>query len=163
ALADQEFSKSSSLLPLRNKVFALLRLRRYGEAARLCEEIIRLRSGEVDSDFIFFGVSRWMDERYGDALNAWQTASDTKFTDAAGGVQIWLLTLFGAIKLGDTALGKRAETKLKKKLSKRAAIANWPGPIARFAVGESTVEELLAAVDAEPTLRARELCQAEFY
>ena len=161
-IADQEFNETSSLPPLRNKVCALLRLGRHRDAAQLCHEVIRLAEGRADGDFIFLGTSEWLDGREEEAIAAWQAAIDTRYTDAAGGVEIHLLSLFASIKRSDQSLRRRLEAALKA-LCKRRTITNWPGPIARFVLGRFSEKELLSAISDHPILRARESCQADFY
>jgi len=160
--ADREYSETQSLLALRNKVYALLRLDRNREAAILCDDIIGLDGGNSDSDYISLGVAQWRDGRRIEAVATWQLASDTKHTDAAGGVDVWLLCYFAAVKLADKTLMNRSESKLKS-IGKRRSIANWPGAVALFILGKLTEDELLATRSEQPLLRARQLCKAEFY
>jgi len=56
-LADREAAASPSLLPLRNKVLALLNLRRFDEAEALSKLIIERRGGETESDFTMLGIA----------------------------------------------------------------------------------------------------------
>jgi hypothetical protein len=161
-VTDEEFNKSSSILPLRNKVFALLRRQRYRDAALLCDKIIRLRNGDTDSDFIFLGTSCWLDGRQDEAIAAWQSSSDAKYTDAAGGVEICLLLLYASIKRSDNSLRQECESTLEASC-RQPAIRNWPGPIARFVLRKLSEDALLSATSGQPTLKAKQLCQAEFY
>jgi hypothetical protein len=161
-VADLEFHRTSSLLPLRNKVRALLRLGRHSDAAKLCDEIISLSPFTVDADFIFRGVSDWLDGREQDAIAAWHAGEDTQYSDAAGGVEIPLLLLFAAIKRKDPSLRKSTEAMLNK-LCKRRRVGNWPGPLAHFVLGKIDERSLLAAMKEPPVLQERQSCQGEFY
>jgi hypothetical protein len=161
-MADQEFRETPTPFPLSNKVRALLRLGRHREAAELCDEIIRISPFVVDGYFIFRGVSDWVGGRQEAAITAWQSGSDPQYTDAAGGVGIPLLLFFASIKRSDRPLRRSAESALRK-VCKRRAICNWPGPIARFVLGKLDETELLSAMTDEPILRARQSCKAEFY
>ncbi len=161
-VADEEFDQTSSILALRNKVFALLQLRRYDAAASLCNEIIKLRRGEADADFIFLGVSYWLNGRYEQAVASWCAAFDTKYTDAAGGVGLWLLLFFAAIKLSNSSLRQESEAGLSA-LCKDSAVGNWPGPIGRHVLGQITETDLLSLISNQPILKSKQLCQAEFY
>jgi tetratricopeptide (TPR) repeat protein len=160
--ADEEFKQTSSVLALRNKVFALLQLRRYDDAANLCSDIIELRQGENDADFIFLGVSYWLRGRVDPAIASWRAASNTKYTDAAGGVGLWLLLFFAAIKLNDSSLRQESEARLSA-FCKESEIDNWPGPIARYVLGHIGETELLSATSSQPILKSKQLCQSEFY
>lgn len=161
-VADDEFKVDSSVLPLRNKVFALLRLERYSDAVQLCEEIIMRQHGDSDSDFIFLGTSCWLAGRHDQAIAAWQAASDAKYTDAAGGVEICLLLFYASIKLGDCSLRRESESRLEV-LCKQPEIGNWPGPIALFILRQLRESDLLSAASNQPILKAKQECQAQFY
>jgi hypothetical protein len=161
--ADEEFRSTSSVFPLRNKVFALLLLNRFADAAELCREIIRSQQGDTDSDFIFLGTSLWLLGDRNQAISAWQSSSETRFTDAAGGVEVALLLLYAAIRVGDSSLRHDAENQLVERCT-QPEIGNWPGPIANFVLGRLAEAELLSAINANhPILKAKQLCQAEFY
>ena len=84
--ADAEYARSGSLLPLRNKVLALLCLREYDKAAALSTAIID-RDSQTDSDYIFLGVSQWLRGQHDAAVASWHAALRTKYADAAGGVE----------------------------------------------------------------------------
>ncbi len=160
--ADREAAKSLSLGPLRNKVYALLHLERYEETAKLCLDLIERRKGETDSDFISLGICHWVLGRHDEAVAAWQAACKTKYTDAAGGVGPPLFLIYASSKLGDKKLRGKCITQLRRRFKSRAA-CNWPGPLAGFAIGKLTEEEVRAAVDSTPILRERQTCQAAFH
>src|SRR5262245_21276548 len=101
-VADEDFSATGSLPSLRNKLRALLRLARYGEASKLCDDVIKLSRYRNDGDFAFRGVAEWLDGREADAIASWQAGfNPTYYTDAAGGVAIPLLLRFASIKQCD--------------------------------------------------------------
>jgi hypothetical protein len=158
-LADVEAAREpSSLLPLRNKVVALLQLRRYEEAERLGGRIIEVRGGETESDFVFVGIALWFQYRHREAIVVWKEARENKYTDAAGGVRIPLLLFYGSLQQNDDELRAGSLQMLKK----RAAVKAWPGPLAGFITGHFSETELLARVTREKILRERHLCQAAF-
>jgi hypothetical protein len=159
--ADKESSETSSALPLRNKVFALLNLGRYVEATQVCRQIISRTSGESDSDFIFLGVSCWLLEEYDEAVSTWQSAANTKYTDAAGGVEIPLLLLFASAKLQNEEL-KTQSLKELQTLCKKST-TSWPGPVANYVLGKLTEDDVRSKMSAQPVLRAKQACQAAFY
>ncbi len=161
-VADEEFKQTSSVLPLRNKVFALLRLKQFADAAALCDRIIAKQHGDTDSDFAFLGTSHWLDGRPDQAIAAWRAATNTTYTDAAGGVEIGLLLLYASLRRSDESLRQEAESQLSR-LSKQPEIKNWPGSIAPFVLHKCGESDLLSTLSAQPVLRAKQLCQADFY
>jgi len=160
--AEEEFRDTGSVPALRHKMFALLQLGLYQDAANLCRDIIKLERGEADADFIFLGVSYWLSGRHEKAVESWRAATDTKYTDAAGGVGLWLLLFFAANKLNISLLKQESEQKLDA-LCKDVAIGNWPGPIARYVLGQISDTDLLGATSEQPILKSKQICQAEFY
>jgi hypothetical protein len=160
--ADKEFADSSSILPLRNKVYALLSLSRFDETIELCNRIITLTHGSTDSDFIMLGVAKWILRQPQEAIETWSGAKNTKYTDAAGGIEIYLLLFFASIIRGDDAMRDRIAKKLRQ-LCRRGEIGNWPAPIAAFLLRDLTEDQLLELVARQGSLRAKQLCQALFY
>ena len=159
---DDEYERFKSAARLRNKVYALLNLNKFEEAILLCGKIREERNGETDTDYIFSGVAYWLLNKYSEAIEMWRDARKAKYTDAAGGVEVELLLLFGAIKKNDQKLEKDALAALKKKVKAKQA-DNWPGPLAKYILGDITASCLYENVDEQPALRAKELCQAYFY
>lgn len=162
AAADEDYSKTSSLLPLRNKVFALLGLERYDDAASLCQRIVILDGNQSESDCIFWGTGLWLGGRCDEAVSAWRSGSKTRYSDAAGGVEVPLALLYASTKLGSKELGFEATTNLRRIVGQNPT-TNWPGPIAAFIMGIVTEEGLLSAVSSTPILREKQICQAKFY
>ncbi len=159
--ADREAAKSPSALPLRNKVFALLNLGRYEDAMQLSRQIISRTNGESDSDFIFLGVACWLRAGYDEAVSVWQNATNTKYTDAAGGIEIPLLLLFAAAKLQNDELKTQSLEDLKTLCIRPRS--SWPGPVASYVTGTLTEDDVRSRLSAQPILRAKQLCQAAFY
>src|SRR5579871_1590219 len=93
-LADEQSASSTSLLPKRNKVIALLNLGKLEQAAELSRAIIATNGGSTDSDFHRLGVALWLQGEFDGAIAAWQAGSDTDYTDAARGVKNCLLRLY---------------------------------------------------------------------
>lgn len=160
--ADEESTRSPSMLPLRNKIFALLSLKRYQDAVELSRQIIEKTTGRSDSDFIFLGVSQWLLGDRNGAVESWESATGTEFTDAAGGVEVPLLLFFASTFMDRRELSNRAILRLRQ-LCKRARSSSWPGPLASFIVGKTGEAELLSALDSEPSLHSKQFCQAAFY
>lgn len=160
--ADAEWQESKSVLSLRNKVFALLNLGRLEEAGELCRDIIRCRHGDTDTDFIFLGVSQWLLGHFDSAVATWRDGAATKFTDAAGGVEVPLLLFFASVKTSQDSLRIQSLDELRK-LCKSSASANWPGPIAGYVLGDLSEEKLESSMSQHPLLRAKQACQSAFY
>jgi len=160
--ADAEFQKTGDIFPLRNKVFALLKLDKLDEAIRLSEEIIRSNAGSTDSDFIFLGVARWLKRQPIPAIETWKTGLKAKYTDAAGGVEIPMLLLFAAVRTLDKALEKEALALLKKAIKSKRSV-NWPGPVAQYLLGSISEAELSSLIETQPILHEKQACQAHFY
>jgi hypothetical protein len=160
--ADIEYEETKTMLPLRNKVFALLHLKKYKEVINLCKFLIEERNGETDSDFIFLGIAYWIENEITNAIEIWRKGLESKYKDAAGGIEIPSLMYFASISLKDKLLEREAVTLLEKR-SKSNQVINWPGPIASFLLDIIDEEELLSSVVSHPSLRAKQLCQAYFY
>lgn len=160
--ADAEFARSGDLFPLRNKVFALLQLNKFKETTSLVQRIIDENQGSTDSDFIFLGVARWLDLDHNGAIQAWHSGKHSKYTDAAGGLEIPMLLLFAATKLGDEALRKQALKSIEK-LARAKSAVNWPGPLARYLMELGSEQELIASINPKPILHEKQKCQVDFY
>ncbi len=160
--AEEEYSKFGSLT-LQNKVFALLSLRRFEEAAALCREIIRQEARTAgEYTLTFLGVCYWLQGKRDEAVASWKEASIAPYADAAGGVESRLLLFYASVKCADAALRKEAARELRQ-LCRRSRADNWPGPVGRFVLGEVAEEQLLTKVSPESPLRDKEMCQAAFY
>jgi hypothetical protein len=161
-LADTEFQETESLLVLRIKIFALLQLGRLDESIAMSEKIIGLTNRNTDSDFIFFGVARWLQGQTDAAVAAWRSGLTSTYTDAAGGVEIRLLLLFAAISNHDSSLEKEALGKLEL-AGKSKRISDWPGPIVSYMLGVLSEEALISKISKQPILRKKQECQSDFY
>ncbi len=160
--ADLEGQKSKSLLPLRNKIFALLMLKRYADSENLGESLIEKSHGSSDSDFIFLGISKWFLGKHSEAISTWQQSVHAKFTDALGGVEIHLLLLYAAVSLKSSSLAGEANDSLKKiYFPKRSTI--WPGPLVGYVLKEVSETELRSQISNQAIVHEKQLCQAVFY
>jgi hypothetical protein len=160
--ADDEYAKTGSDLPLRNKVLALLITKRYDDVISTCDYLISKTSGESESDFQFKGVALWNQSKRQEAIDTWRSGLNSKFTDAAGGVEVPLLLYFAAVKTNNTLLKAEAFKSLKKVVKSRRSI-NWPGSLGAFILENIDENTLLSYVSTLPGLRERQLCQAFFY
>lgn len=79
-----------------------------------------------------------------------------KYADLAGGVQQGALLYYMGVTTQDKEIAEYALTYLRK-LSRKSRIKYWPGPVARYLLGELEVENLLKEASAHPTLS--EACQ----
>jgi hypothetical protein len=158
-LADVEASRTSTLPPLRSKICAFLQLGQFKESERLSELIIQKEAHESASDFIFKGVAQWLQGRAADAIDSWKRSEKAKYADAAGGVKSYLLLHYAAVLTVDRSLRDSAARSLDRFSNVRA----WPAPLAGFVLGRLSKEEVYGKMTAQPVLRARQMCQAQFY
>jgi hypothetical protein len=159
--ADLEYQQGGKVFPLRNKVYALLLLKRYDEVISLSEVIIRDRKRETDSDFIACGIAYWMKRDQDKAIEVWLSAETCKYTDAAGGVELQLILYFAGVKIGDEKLRLKSLKRIEKLVKAKVAV-NWPGPLGKFLLNQMDANALLAGVPDIPVLKARQLCQFSF-
>jgi hypothetical protein len=160
--ADGEYAKTSSSLSLRNKIFALLITKRFDDVISTCDYLISKESGESESDFKFKGTALWNQNKWQEAIDTWKNGVNSKFTDAAGGVEVPLLLYFAAVKTNNALLKTQAVKSLKK-IVKSSKSKNWPGPLGAFILENIDENVLLSYVSTQPSLRAKQLCQANFY
>lgn len=160
--ADLEGQKSKSLLPLRNKIFALLMLRRYADSESLGESIIEISHGSSDSDFIFLGLSRWLLGKHSEAISMWQQSVHTKFTDALGGAEIYLLVWYAAVSLKNRSLAEESNDSLRKLYFPKKPKA-WPGPIVGYILKDLSEADLRSQISSQAIVHEKQLCQANFY
>jgi lipoprotein NlpI len=161
--ADEEYRLTPTRFsPLRNKGLALMNLNRYEEVIQLCHLLIEAEHGESSTDFKYAGIAHWFLNQHKEAIELWRKSKNTKYQDAAGGVTPALLLLFASLKLQDTKLEKEAVSLLKKK-AKSKLLVNWPGPLANYMLSEIDEENLLKQINEQPSLKARQTCQALFY
>ena len=159
--ADEDFKENQNVLSLRNKVYALFLLKKYKEATQLIEGIIKNTKGESDSDYIFLGIAYWALNEKVEALNAWKAGKRSKYSDAAGGVELQIILFFAALKFKDNQLKSSSIKGLDKLLNSKNAI-NWPSPLGAFILGNITEDELLSKISNNSILRERNLCQVYF-
>lgn len=112
------------------------------------------------------GVAHWCLEYPGTAVRVWNRGLDAPFTDGGGGVHLPLLMVVGAI-LRIEMFRKEAEGILKERMEdpqRKQWLKNWPGPLAKFAIGaidNKALAELCIARTERETLHRKWL--AEFY
>lgn len=160
-LADLEFARSGDVFCLRNKVLALLNMGEAKEAVNVSKQIIQLTRGDTDSDYIFLGVAHWIQGETREAVVSWKAGMDSDYTDAGGGVEILLLQYFAAIRLHDPAA--EADCRIALQGCQSTSSRMWPSPLAGYALGVLTQQDMMAAMSSVPELKARQLCQASFY
>lgn len=159
--ADRQYEQTGDLSVLRNKLYALFQLERYEECIYLSKEIISLRNGETDSDFVFLGIAYWILGKELEAIGTWKEGENSKFTDGAGGIESQTLQYFASIKRSDKELQSQVLKKINKILKGKRSF-NWPGAIGRYLSEGWDDEKLLSYVMGIPILKERQLCQAYF-
>jgi hypothetical protein len=159
--ADLEFQKTGSLLPLRNKIYALLMLRDYDSVEILANILIAKIEGSTSVDFISLGIAYWFRYEKQKALDAWLSALKAPYQDLGGGVIVNTILYFAAVKCQDELMLKKAILNLKKIVLINKT-PRWPMPLAQFLLGAIKTHELLIIASGEPSLKERQLCQAYF-
>ncbi len=162
-VADNEYKETNSIVSLRNKVIALLNLKKFSEAINLCNKIIDLDNGESEIDFKFCGVAYWLLNKHLEAIDVWKKGFKASYTDAAGGVELPLLLIYAAYKLNDSDIEKEAKSILKK-IYKTKRAQNWPGPLAGYMLNLIDENEVINTIQENPiSLNNKQFCQAKFY
>lgn len=160
--ADDEYLETSSTLSLRNKIFALLITERFDDVIATCDYLINKELGESESDFKFKGIALWNQNKRQEAIDTWKSGINSKYTDAAGGVEVSLLLYFAAVKTNNTLLKTEAVKNLKEKF-RSGKSKNWPGPLGAFILKNIDEKTLLTYISVQPSIRAKQLCQTNFY
>jgi tetratricopeptide (TPR) repeat protein len=159
--ADAEYQQTGEVFPLRNKVSALLLLKQYPEALALSARVIKQDGGDVEIDFITMGIAHWAMGNQKQAIQAWRSAENCTYTDAAGGMQLQIILYFAGLRTEDENLSARSLQKIKKLAGEDAAV-NWPGALGPYILNQIGAEEVQAAVSTVSVLKERELCQKSF-
>ncbi|MCC6605263.1 MAG: hypothetical protein IT327_18795 [Anaerolineae bacterium] len=117
----------------------------------------------ADIYFIYQGICYWYLNQPTVILPTWEKGLTAPYTDAAGGVELPALLLYGAERLHDLDYNKLALKLLRKHA--RRKLHSWPGPIVPFLLGKIDETEMHQHVQATPSeiLRSRWQCQADFY
>ena len=166
----EEIREMPSTFLFNNRGMAYLHLGDYGAALADFRSADALSSAVLHTvcDGDMCGVALWMAGRQQEATTTWlagveaSLAGTVRYGDAAGGVTIGNLLLFGGVRLADKNAVALA-TRLLRKRFKTKQSAAWPGPASRYLLGIISEPEMLAAVTDVPILRERQLCQARFY
>jgi hypothetical protein len=159
--ADAEYQQTGGVFPLRNKISALLLLKQYSDALALSARVIKEDGGDVDIDFITMGIAHWALGNPKQAIQAWLSAENCAYTDAAGGMQLQIILYFAGLRTQDEKLSARSLQKIKKLAGEDAAV-NWPGALGPYILNQTDAEKVQAAISTVPILKERELCQKSF-
>jgi len=152
---------TSILRYIYNRGLCLLNLENPEQALLDFQKLIELRQSS-DSGYIGAGIALWWMDRKTDAVRMWQNAINSHYTDAAGGITIPALLFFAASRLDESNLEKDSIRLLRTKSKTKRATA-WPGPVAKFLLGQITEEEFLEKAYQWPTLQSRTLTKAHFW
>ena len=159
------FEKSSKFIYLYNRGLAYLEAGNYESALADFRLVAANENPDfiADAYFIYQGVCHWYLNQPSEVLPIWEKGLAAPYTDAAGGVELPALLLYGAERLHDLDYRKLALRLLRKHA--RRKLQGWPGPIVPFLLGKTDVEVLQQNAQATPSdiLRSRWQCQADFY
>lgn len=160
-MASGRISQSEADLYLADVAYALMALRRFEEALEVCIELHR--SGETSPKFARdlgrglpeIGACEWMLEKRSGAIETWQDLCngirDGRYLyakDPTGGIYAGLLVWFGATTAGAVDAELMASAYLGNRLDRIAKLEAheiWPVPVARFALGAISAEEMIGA------------------
>lgn len=168
-LSEQARSKPSTSV-LNNRGMAYLHLGNFDAAFADFRTADQISSTALRTECngAFCGVALWMAGREEEAIVTWRSGVEASlagavgYGDAAGGVTIGNLLMFGAAARDDEEANRLAMKLLKKRLRTKQSTA-WPGPVSRYLLGSLSENDMHAAVSAVPILKERESCQAQFY
>jgi hypothetical protein len=154
-----------------NRGIAYLNLGQYDKALADFRTADEVHPSRTDGYLQTMGIAQWLAGRESEATTTWHALviaherGKIQYSDGAGGVESPSLLWFAAVRLGRSELLKAARHLLKAKASsKNWRCQSWPAPIAKFLLGRIKEDRLRSQVaDVPPLLRARQLCQAEFY
>jgi tetratricopeptide (TPR) repeat protein len=166
----EEAEASPSTLVFNNRGMAYLHLGEFDAALADFRKADALSSSELKTvcSGDMCGVALWISARHHEAVETWAAGVEASLTgvvrygDAAGGVTIGNLLMFGGVRLGIIDAVKLATSLLRKRLRTKQSRA-WPGPVSRYLLGKLDESALLEAVCSTPILHQREMCQARFY
>lgn len=159
--ADEEFSQTKYVSSLRHKWFALSHLAKNQEASLLAETIIELSNGDSEFDFLLHGISLWAMNKKGEAIAEWENGQKALYKDAGGGVDGNIFLYFASLVENDKKLRAYA-VKSFLKILKSKCVTNWPVPLASYLVGNINEFDLIALINENPVLHARQSCQTDF-
>jgi lipoprotein NlpI len=146
---------------LYNRALCLLLLNNAEEALIDFQKYVELRP-ETDAGYIGAGIALWWLNHRQEAVKIWQSAVNSKYTDAAGGVQVPALLFFAASQLSDVILEKKARSLLRLRWHRQSERI-WPAPVAGFILGQIDKDYFLSQALQSNALRARRLSKAYFW
>ncbi len=166
----KDLKDSPSTFAFNNRGMAYLHLGEYDSALNDFHSADALSSAalKTECDGAMCGVALWMAKREREAIRTWSDgvnasiAGKVRYGDAAGGVTIGNLLMFGGVRLDDEAARTLATRYLRKRLRTKQSSA-WPGSASRYLLGKVTEGEMLVAAASVPILHERQNCQAHFY
>lgn len=122
---------------------ALLWLRKYDLAASHFGSIIANNPKCGDNDYGMAGVANWCLGKPTEAVKLWKAGLKAKYARASGLGICMPLLLFLASKLQPEAMDEGIAKKLITDKTADIRIKNWPGPIAKWLIGQITEDELV--------------------
>lgn len=172
ALACADITKVDADLPYTvflARGMTLLCLGRFGEALAAYEAASQLRRQEqfkVPALLNELGTALWLLGNKVVAKEIWRASVDgirygtIHYADAAGGVEQGLLLWYGGVTTSDPNAIEHALVYLERLTNKKLRISNWPGPLALFALGKKSFDNVLEDLECEDltiaTRRARD-------
>jgi lipoprotein NlpI len=168
AYVDKEFEQRGDFTNFGNKIIALLSTKQYDEVINTAVMTIYLKQKanpllDVSSDkyLIYCCIALLFLNKKEEAIEQLLQAEKCKYTDAGGGIELYIIEYFVATKTSDLEFKKHAIKNLKRKLKKKQSL-NWPGPLGNYLIGEIDEEKAFQQISKIPVLRERHLSQLNF-
>jgi hypothetical protein len=130
-----DFSPSTRMLLMGGQV---------SKARSVARMAIERFPGESQDSYDDLGVCEWLLGKKSAAIEAWRGGLHTDYRDPAGGIYSRLNLWWGGVMSGKRAVVQEALGHLEDALTSLRA-TNWPGPMARYVVGQISETELLEA------------------
>lgn len=161
AAYSQRYAETREISNLANIGYVQLNLGNPVEACDCFAEVLKV-SNDNDGTYLLLGTAQWLAGKKEAAVETWRSGLNTPYTDAAGGVQLPGILLYGAVRMGDRKVEQEVIRLLKKRW-KPGRNAPWPAPLAGLHLEGQSAEQLSHSLSQHPILRARQLCQMHFH
>lgn len=135
----------------------------YRAAAEHFQRAIETHGVSIAKFYGMRGVAEWCNNEPDKAIGCWQAGLDAQYADGAGGIDIPLLLFVASVLQPEAFAKKRAEAILTKRVQD-PRVKNWPGPIAKFALGlidQPILRQMCTGINDLNTLNQH--WQASFY
>lgn len=159
----EEVASDPNDLNIANLGFAYLLSDDCERAKEVFDGLIQRNPKYMDGHYILAGIARWLLGDPVDAIGVWKEGLDCAYGDWAGGIDVPLHLYFGAVREPTSFELTQAEGLLAKRL-RDGGSGNWPGPIARFLLGQIDEAKLRRVAKSKHAhIECEQIAQLEFY